>query len=51
MDIFKKANVRFVTAWDINARKYVKVDSAMKKKARKIARKNIKKELDKSEET
>lgn len=45
MDDFSKANTDFVTAWDINVRRIVKVDAKMKKKSRKIARKNLKNRL------
>ena len=42
MDAWKRANAKFCTSWDLNARRYVKVDRTMKKKSRKIARKKLK---------
>lgn len=42
MDVWRRANTKSCTAWDLNARRYVKVNSTLKKKSRKIARKNLK---------
>lgn len=45
MDGWKMTNVKFCTAWDLNARCYVRVDKAMKIKSRRYARRKLKDQL------
>lgn len=39
------ANVKFCTAWDLNARRYARVGKAMKVKSRRYARRKLKDQL------